>query len=200
MAQKSWYYAINNERMGPVDEADLAPLLANGTIGPQTLVWCEGMADWATAETTLPDALRNASNPSDGSVPPLTTPSSETIFNHPTAFQAAVKTCFDKYATFKGRARRPEYWYFALFTFAGSIILSIVDAVVFMSQNFSPLSSLFSLAMLVPSLAVGARRLHDIGRSGWWLLIALVPVIGFIVLIIFLVKKGDEEANEYGPA
>jgi len=199
MAEKNWYYAVNNERMGPIGEADLAPLLANGIIGPQTLVWCEGMSDWAPAGSTLPEALRNASKTSEASVPPLSPPS-ETIFNHPTAFQAAVKTCFDKYATFTGRARRPEYWYFALFTFAGSIILSIVDAVVFMSQNFSPLSSLFSLAMLVPSLAVGVRRLHDIGRSGWWLLIALVPVIGFIILIIFLVKKGDEEANEYGPA
>lgn len=199
MAQKSWYYAINNERMGPVEEADLAPLMANGTIGRQTLVWSEGMADWAPAETALPDGLSNTSNPSGESATPLTPPS-ETVFNHPTAFQAAVKTCFDKYATFTGRARRPEYWYFVLFSFVASLILSIVDATMFGLEGLSPLSTLFSLAILVPSLAVGARRLHDIGRSGWWQLIILIPLIGFIVLIVFLATRGDEEANKYGPA
>lgn len=95
-------------------------------------------------------------------------------------FQQSIKLCFSKYADFNGRASRPEYWWFALFIFLGGAILSMVGNV---------LPGVFAVATLLPSLAVAARRLHDTERSGWWLLIGLLPMVGFIVLIVFLAQK-----------
>lgn len=106
-------------------------------------------------------------------------------------FSESIQACFSKYADFNGRAKRSEYWWFALFIFLVSLGLGIVSDIV---------SALFSLATLLPSLAVGARRLHDTKRSGWWQLLWLVPVIGWIVVIVFLVQEGSTEANEYGSA
>jgi len=106
-------------------------------------------------------------------------------------FSESIQACFSKYANFNGRAKRSEYWWFALFIFLVSLGLGIVSDIV---------SALFSLATLLPSLAVGARRLHDTKRSGWWQLLWLLPVIGWIVVIVFLVQEGSTEANEYGSA
>lgn len=116
-------------------------------------------------------------------------------------FTTAVRTCFNKYVTFSGRATRPEYWYFILFLFVGGIAAGLVDAIVFGVEEDSGelLSILFSLATFLPSLAVGVRRLHDIGRSGWWLLIGLVPLIGAIVLIVWFATKSQDGANDHGP-
>jgi uncharacterized membrane protein YhaH (DUF805 family) len=105
-------------------------------------------------------------------------------------FVSSVKTCFQKYADFKGRAARPEFWWFVLFQFAVLIVLGFVHEM---------LSSLASLALLVPALAVGARRLHDIGKSGWFQLIGLIPIIGWILLIYWDVQPGQPESNQYGP-
>lgn len=119
----------------------------------------------------------------------------------PREFMEAVRYCFFNYARFSGRASRSEFWWFVLFNFVASIVLGIVDAVLFgqmADQGMSPISSLYSLVVLVPSLAVGARRLHDIGRTGWWQLIALLPLIGIIVLIVFWVKRGTPEATKFG--
>ena len=96
-------------------------------------------------------------------------------------FQEAVKVCFSKYADFSGRASRPEYWWFFLF-------ILLVSAATSLFSN--TLSALFSLATLVPSIAAAARRLHDTNRSGWWQLIVLVPVVGLVVLIVFLAQEG----------
>lgn len=100
-----------------------------------------------------------------------------------------------KYATFSGRARRTEYWMFFLVNLIVSMVLGFVDTV----AGTAFIGVVYSLAVLLPSLAVGVRRLHDIGRSGWWLLILLVPVIGVIVLLVFAVRDGDAGANAYGP-
>lgn len=114
------------------------------------------------------------------------------------SFTQAIKTCFSKYVDFTGRAPRSELWWFVLFTFLVSIALSMVDAALLGSGGMPMFSSLWSLAVLLPSLAVGARRLHDTDRSGWWLLIGLIPLIGFIVLIVFYVQKGTEGQNRFG--
>lgn len=98
------------------------------------------------------------------------------------------------YVGFSGRARRKEYWMFALFSFIVSLILTIVEKLIGLD---SVLSGLYSLAVLLPSLAVGARRLHDIGKSGWWLLIGLIPLIGAIVLIVFFCQDSQDD-NQYG--
>ena len=99
-----------------------------------------------------------------------------------------------KYANFSGRATRKAYWMFVLFYTIFIIALSVVDA--FIGTAF--LAMIFSLALLIPSISIGARRLHDTGRSGWWQLIALIPLIGIIVLIVFFVQDSRDE-NEYGP-
>jgi uncharacterized membrane protein YhaH (DUF805 family) len=100
-----------------------------------------------------------------------------------------------KYAVFSGRASRSEYWYYALFTVIVSIILSAVDGMI----GTAVLAGLYALATFLPSLGVGIRRLHDGGRSGWWLLIAFVPLVGFIVLIVFFVQDSQPGDNQYGP-
>lgn len=99
-----------------------------------------------------------------------------------------------KYVEFQGRAGRKEYWMFVLCYVIVSIIASIIDSII----GISLLSTVLALGLLLPSLALGARRLHDTGRSGWWQLIAIVPLIGAIILIIFFVQASHEE-NEYGP-
>jgi len=98
-------------------------------------------------------------------------------------FGESISVCFKKYVGFDGRASRSEFWWFALFTFLVSLVLS------FVSQS---LSSLFSLAVLLPSLAVGARRLHDTDRSAWFLLLWLVPVVGWIILVVWAIQEGKE--------
>jgi len=106
-----------------------------------------------------------------------------------------------KYATFSGRSRRKEYWYFVLFNFIVSIVLAIVDVGVFDAQGgIGPLSGIYSLAVIIPGIAVGVRRLHDTDRSGWWLLIALVPLIGAIVILVFTIQDGTPGDNTYGPS
>ena len=107
-----------------------------------------------------------------------------------------------RYAEFSGRSRRKEYWMFTLLMFLVVIGLSIVERIVGLSGTVGPygfLTLLFWLAVLVPSIAVGVRRLHDTNRSGWWLLIALVPLIGGIVLLVFYVSEGTRGPNDYGP-
>ncbi|PKG79311.1 DUF805 domain-containing protein [Shewanella sp. Actino-trap-3] len=94
-----------------------------------------------------------------------------------------------KYADFTGRARRKEYWMFILVY----MIINIVFAVI----GLDTISAIVSLALLVPSLSIAARRLHDTGRSGWWQLILLIPIIGLIVLIVFLTQD-SHDANDYG--
>lgn len=114
-------------------------------------------------------------------------------------FQTAITICLTKYAVFSGRAVRSEFWWFVLFTIVGNVILSIIDVAIGMG-GLQPLSNLFSLATIIPSLAVGARRLHDIGKSGWWQLLVLIPLIGWIILAFWCAKEGPAEANAYGPA
>lgn len=96
-------------------------------------------------------------------------------------FQESVKVCFTKYADFSGRATRSEYWWFVVFIVVVSIAASFIGSIVY---------GLFSLAVLVPSIAAATRRLHDTNRSGWWQLICFIPLVGVIVLIVFLAQEG----------
>lgn len=106
-----------------------------------------------------------------------------------------------QYADFSGRARRTEYWMFTLVSIVISLGLALIDSFVIGSSVFDGigiLEAIYVLATLVPSLAVGARRLHDTGRTGWWQLIVFVPVIGWIVLIALLAIEGTHGANQHG--
>lgn len=103
-----------------------------------------------------------------------------------------------RYADFKGRSRRKEYWYFVLINILVSLVLAVIDGALGLgSEGVGLLGGIYSLAVLLPSLAVGARRLHDTGRSGWWQLIALIPIIGPIVLIVFLASGSEPGTNKY---
>ena len=97
-----------------------------------------------------------------------------------------------KYAVFSGRARRKEYWYFVLFNIIICLVLGFISP-------RSSLSLLYSLAVLLPWNGVNVRRLHDTGRSGWWLLISFVPIVGPIVLLVFMVQDSAADENQYGP-
>ena len=130
------------------------------------------------------------------------------------SFAEAIKTCFKKYADFRGRASRPEFWWFVLFYYL-VILLPVVPwiAIDAGSVNQAPFGEPASrtavgvfgvlvgaafLALLIPYLAAGVRRLHDTGKSGWWWLISLVP-FGSIVLIVFFAIEGNPGWNQYGP-
>lgn len=112
-------------------------------------------------------------------------------------FQHAVITCFGKYVTFEGRAARSEYWYWVLFNFMVGMTLSMIDVAVFNAPD-GLLSNVFILAALLPSIAVGVRRLHDLGKSGWWLLIGLIPLLGSLLLIFWFCQRGVAGDNPYG--
>ena len=107
-----------------------------------------------------------------------------------------------KYACFSGRARRQEYWLFALFNIIAGIIIGVIAGVLVSVTKvtaFAFLRTLYNLAVLIPGFAVLFRRLHDTGRSGWWWLIAFIPIIGWIVLIVFCCLDSQPGENQYGP-
>jgi uncharacterized membrane protein YhaH (DUF805 family) len=107
--------------------------------------------------------------------------------------EESIRTCFNKYADFNGRATRSEYWWFMLFLFLVSAGLNMVN-------RAGVVAGLFSLATLIPSFAAGARRLHDTNRSGWWQLLFLVPIIGWILLLVWEVQASDTGSNRFDSA
>lgn len=116
-------------------------------------------------------------------------------------FQSSIKTCFNKFAQFSGRASRSEFWFFVLFGTIGSAVAVVIDTMIF---NYSweedgPIYIIFQIIIFIPSIAVGSRRLHDIDKSGWWQLL-IFTIIGIIPLIIWFAKKGYNKKNLYGPA
>lgn len=103
--------------------------------------------------------------------------------------------CIRQFADFKGRARRKEFWMFALVNFVVSLVISIVGSII----GTTLLSTIYSLAILLPSLGVGVRRLHDVGKSGWYMLASLIPIIGWIWLLILAVQDSQPGDNQWGP-
>jgi uncharacterized membrane protein YhaH (DUF805 family) len=107
-----------------------------------------------------------------------------------------MKVVTQHYFDFNGRARRAEFWWYILVVLIISVILNVIDSIVHLNGI---LGGLFSLALLLPNLGVAVRRLHDINRSGWWLLIAFVPIVGAILLIYWDAQPGTSGANPFGP-
>ena len=111
--------------------------------------------------------------------------------------EAVIRAIQQNYCNFSGRASRSEYWWYCLFTF---ILWAIIGIAFCWSQNaLNIVSGITNLALLLPGLGLCVRRLHDIGKSGWWLLLAFIPIIGSIILIIWFCKNSQMEPNEYGP-
>ena len=113
-------------------------------------------------------------------------------------FTESVKTVYSKYATFSGRATRSEYWWFVLFLYATILCVVLLGVATGIDKPFLALIGIFVAISFIPIVALRVRRLHDIGKSGWWIFLGLVPYIGEIILFIFSVMGSDGE-NEYGP-
>lgn len=122
-------------------------------------------------------------------------------------FGAAIRACFSKYVTFSGRACRSELWYFMLFAVIGYIVAAVLDNVLgttYATGNgghmvYGYLYSLWGLALLLPTISVHVRRLHDRGRSGWWWWLYLIPVVGAIWLLVWFCQRGTQGDNRFGP-
>ena len=186
----NYYIIYNGQQVGPMPKEELVKY----GLTPNSKVWCEGMSNWADAATVADLHSILYVTPQQ---PPIPQPSYQGGYQQPGGYQQsynapmseisfgdAIKICFSKYADFEGRARRSEYWWFYLF----GVLVSWIPY----------LGWLASLAILIPSLAVGARRLHDTGRSGWWQLL-LFTCVGWIFLIIWWCEDSQGD-NEYGPS
>ena len=198
----SWYYLENDNRIGPVEHGEIERLVSHGTITAQTLVWCNGMDGWEEAgrhfkvagSVGVPPPAPSSRAPITGDAVSSERPvggeasGSGTNGLYPNApargFGEAISVCFNKYVTFSGRASRSEYWYFVLFSFLIGLATVVVDMAIFGTDNdLSPINTLASLALLLPSLSAGVRRLHDTNRSGWWIGGFYIGLVGFIGVI-----------------
>ena len=110
-------------------------------------------------------------------------------------FGQAISAGFSKYVNFRDRACRSEYWYWTLFTIIASIAAGIID----LTLNTQFVTALFSLVTIIPTLAIAIRRLHDLDRTGWWILLGFIPLIGWIILLIWYIDKGTDGPNRFGP-
>ncbi|MBN4098609.1 DUF805 domain-containing protein (plasmid) [Methylobacterium sp. OT2] len=162
---------------------------ASRSVHPDTLVWRSGLKDWIK----FSDAGIVDQGPPEL---PQSTPAPAA--NGYVNFQDAIAICLKKYAKFTGRASRSEYWYFLLFVGLAQIISSIIDGfVIGFDKDIGPFSFITSLVTFLPFLAVAVRRLHDTNRSGWMFLLALIPIAGPIILLVFFCQKSKNEGNTY---
>jgi uncharacterized membrane protein YhaH (DUF805 family) len=116
-------------------------------------------------------------------------------------FGKAVASAFGNYFNFSGRATRPEYWYFVLFMIIASVVAVLIDIFALgydPAASYGPVNIVVTLATIIPGLSVSIRRLHDIGRSGWWILLGFIPLIGAIVLIVWACQRSESGPNTYG--
>jgi uncharacterized membrane protein YhaH (DUF805 family) len=224
--RECYYLDGARAQQGPVPAEEVARLIRGGTIRRDTMIWYAGMPEWRPAgqvdgfaslfaQAAPPPPRPSAPPPAYSSAPPMQQrampmagayqgqPRQAQAAPYPSAptmgFVGAIKTVFGKYATFQGRARRPEYWWWILFYYIVLIGLSIIDAVLTAALGVPGFLSIIGiLALFLPTLAVAVRRLHDTDRSGWMLLIALIPLVGSIILIVFLCQRGTEGPNRFG--
>ena len=197
-----WYYAVGGDRKGPVEEAALRALTDAGVVQPDTLVWREGMADWEPAFRHVPGLAPRAPRASNVRSYPGAPAYAATgrDYHEQVGMGEAFRRFWSNYVAFSGRSNRGEYWWATLANVLISIALAVLDAMIFGvgPDSVGVLGGLFGLAALLPGLAIGVRRLHDIDRTGWWLLIGLVPLVGAIVLIVFFATRGENAPNRFG--
>jgi uncharacterized membrane protein YhaH (DUF805 family) len=118
----------------------------------------------------------------------------------------AVRAVLSNYATFSGRAERSEFWWWTLAVIVVTFVAQVIDSAIMgpfvlfgADPGSGPVSAVLGLALLLPNIAVAVRRLHDTDRSGWWILIILIPIVGFLVLVWFYIQPGTPGANRFGP-
>jgi uncharacterized membrane protein YhaH (DUF805 family) len=110
-------------------------------------------------------------------------------------FGQAISSGFSNYVNFSDRACRSEYWFWFLFVIIGDIVTVGIDAAIGVQVT----SALFGLAVLIPGIAIAVRRLHDLDRTGWWILLWFIPIVGWIILLIWFCTKGTDGPNRFGP-
>jgi uncharacterized membrane protein YhaH (DUF805 family) len=224
-----YYLDGARNQQGPVQPDEIARLVRAGTIRRDTMVWGAGMPEWSAAGqvSDLAPLFAQATPPRPAAPPPAGPPMQRPgpgmgggyqqaamgggYQGQPRArapqyraaptmgFGGAIKTCFSKYATFQGRARRPEFWWWYLFYSLVLWGLVVVDGVIAAAGGpFLVLTSLGILGLFLPLLAAGVRRLHDADRSGWMMLITFIPLVGPIILLVFLCQRGTDGPNRFG--
>lgn len=114
-------------------------------------------------------------------------------------FTEAIRSGFQNYVTFSGRARRAEYWWWTLFYILMSVVAAFADYALASSSRLPLVGLIFFLVAMLPYLSVAVRRFHDIGKSGWWVLIPLIPLVGSLLFLYWMVQPGNIGPNKYGP-
>ena len=194
---ETWFYLSGSESKGPFSRDQMAALASEGVIDGRTQVWSEGRQGWsALSETGLREVLRPGGI-SASPVPRVTQGSNDGPKS--VGLVEATRRFFSNYATFSGRASRSEYWYAVLFMLLSGLVAVALDAALFGTRaEIDPITSIWQLALLIPSISVAVRRLHDTDRSGWNYLWVFLPVIGAIILIVFFCQRGSPGRNRYG--
>jgi uncharacterized membrane protein YhaH (DUF805 family) len=203
-----YYLDGARNQQGPVPSEEIARLIRGGTIRRDTMIWHAGMPDWSPVGQVSEFAALFGQ-----AAPPARPPGpsagiyqgqasvAHAAYYYPArsmSFGEAIAICFRKFADFDGRARRPEFWWFYLFYYLVNIGLSIIDLTIAASGGPRILALLAWLASWLPWLAVGARRLHDTDRSGWFQLLLLIPLVGFIILVVLWCQRGTDGPNRFG--
>ncbi len=176
-------------------------MLDSGSLPADVLVWCEGMEDWKPA-SDIHDLMKHSLAPtidSNRETPRMNIGTDETYqrpSSGPEDFSAFgwYLDALKKYAVFQGRARRKAYWMFWLFDFLFTFVTTIIDTVFFgtPAEDYGPFCLVYTLVTVIPAIAVSVRRMHDNGRSGWWI---LCPIMN----IVYLFTDSQPGDNEYGP-
>jgi|JI6StandDraft_1071083.scaffolds.fasta_scaffold106477_2 uncharacterized membrane protein YhaH (DUF805 family) len=219
--EKQWYFVEEGKRAGPVAESALRSLIRSSRVQGATLVWTDGMSDWVPlAQSAIASALLGVPDVPVTSVPPPPTsyaPSGSPYDTSqgavvgawggggetggpgkPMSIGGAISSCFSKYVQFSGRASRSEYWFFQLFIWLCSMVATMLGNGMSGINNGSGIEAIVSLVFLLPALSVFVRRLHDTDRSGWWFWLLLIPIIGWIVILVFLCQKPTPGRNRFG--
>jgi uncharacterized membrane protein YhaH (DUF805 family) len=205
-----YYLDGARNQQGPVPADEIARLIRGGMIRRDTLIWYPGMPDWRPAGQVNEFAslfIQSApamqrSVPAAGAYPGQAPYAQTGQYDSGgrMGFGAAIATCFRKYVDFTGRARRAEFWFFYLFYSLVATALIIIDIAIFgIASGMFPLTWLAMLVFFLPWLAAAVRRLHDRDYSGWMLLIYLIPLVGPVLVIVWLCMRGTSGPNRFGP-
>ena len=191
-----WYYANNGVEQGPITREDFAALVRSGTVGPDTLVWTNTLSQWEPAHLHV-DGLASP-RPAIPTAGADAYPATGRDYQRQSGLGDAFRQFFNRYLQFGGRSNRGEFWFWQLDTILISLALGFVDGLLFGVNSAGILSGLWGLAVFIPTLSLTARRLHDIDKSGWWQLLMFLPIIGWIILLVWVCRRPDPAPNRFG--